>query len=169
MATAAAEAMTLCHAIATSRKLFVANNCHPQTIEVVQTRAKPLGIEVVGIFAIQIRREGIRGLVQYPATDGRFSITNLSQSGARSRRSPSHRGRYSCSLPKATGEMGADVAVGSTQRFGVPLGGGPTPPISRRGMLQTAHAGTARWRFTRYHRPARLSAGASDPRTTHSA
>src|SRR5207342_752266 len=72
-ATAAAEAMNLCHATATGRKVFfVADNCHPQTIEVVQTRAKPLGIEVVvGDFPEFKFDETVFGaLVQYPATDG---------------------------------------------------------------------------------------------------
>src|SRR5438270_13341551 len=72
-ATAAAEAMTLCHASVGGRKtFFVANNCHPQTIEVVQTRAKPLGFEVVvGNFSQFKFDETVFGaLVQYPATDG---------------------------------------------------------------------------------------------------
>src|SRR5438045_3289029 len=70
-ATAAAEAMTLCHAVATGRTtFFVANNCHPQTIEVVQTRAKPLGIDVViGDFSQFTFDDTVFGaLVQYPAT-----------------------------------------------------------------------------------------------------
>src|SRR2546428_1458638 len=89
-ATAAAEAMSLCHAVTSNRNtFFVANNCHPQTIAVVQTRAKPLGIEVViGDFAkfdfkvaqvSNLRSENSKpeacstffgALVQYPATDG---------------------------------------------------------------------------------------------------
>src|SRR5881275_3741678 len=74
-ATAAAEAMALCHHAATDRsrkKFFVADNCHPQTIEVVRTRAKPLGIEVVtGDFADFKFDDAVFGaLVQYPATDG---------------------------------------------------------------------------------------------------
>ncbi len=62
-ATAAAEAMTLCHAAIPNRKtFFVADNCHPQTIDVVQTRAKPLGIEIkIGDYSrIQIRRHNFR-------------------------------------------------------------------------------------------------------------
>src|SRR5216117_2772700 len=72
-ATAAAEAMTLCHATAPGRnRFFVANNCHPQTIEVVETRAKPLGIEVVVGDFLKFKFDGtVFGvLVQYPATDG---------------------------------------------------------------------------------------------------
>src|SRR5213593_2298479 len=72
-ATAAAEAMTLCRAAVPDRKtFFVADNCHPQTIEVVRTRAKPLGIEVrIDNYSRFKFDEDIFGaLVQYPATDG---------------------------------------------------------------------------------------------------
>src|SRR2546430_15747433 len=88
-ATAAAEAMSLCHASAPNRKIFfVADNCHPQTIAVVQTRAKPLGIEVIvgdfrkfdfevahasGLRSKESKRDACStfgALVQYPATDG---------------------------------------------------------------------------------------------------
>ncbi|HEX7515902.1 MAG TPA: aminomethyl-transferring glycine dehydrogenase [Chthoniobacterales bacterium] len=130
-ATAAAEAMTLCHATATGRKtFFVANNCHPQTIEVVQTRAKPLGIEVViGNFSQFTFDDTILGaLVQYPATDGAiFDYESFA-------RAAHDAGALlviaadilALTLLRPPGEMGADVAVGSTQRFGVPLGfGGP--------------------------------------------
>src|SRR5207253_9327100 len=68
-ATAAAEAMTLCHAVVSDRKTFlIADNCHPQTIEVVQTRAKPLGIEiVVGDFSrFEFDHSVFGALVQYP-------------------------------------------------------------------------------------------------------
>jgi glycine dehydrogenase len=130
-ATAAAEAMTLCHAVATDRNtFFVANNCHPQTIEVVQTRAKPLGIEVVtGDFSEFKFNDTVFGaLVQYPATDGAiFDYESFAKAA--------HDAGallviaadiLSLTLLKPPGEMGADVAVGSTQRFGVPLGfGGP--------------------------------------------
>src|SRR5229473_21556 len=70
-ATAAAEAMTLCHAVVADRKkFFVAHNCHPQTIAVVRTRAKPLGIEVVlGDFAeFEFDDSFFGALLQYPAT-----------------------------------------------------------------------------------------------------
>src|SRR5881394_1498244 len=72
-ATAAAEAMSLCHAVAPNRKtFFVADNCHPQTIAVIQTRAKPLGIEIkIGDYS-RFKFDGATfgALVQYPATDG---------------------------------------------------------------------------------------------------
>src|SRR6266513_1546744 len=72
-ATAAAEAMTLCHAVISDRKIFfVADNCHPQTIEVVHTRANPLGIEVkIDNFSrFKFDNTVFGALVQYPATDG---------------------------------------------------------------------------------------------------
>lgn len=130
-ATAAAEAMTLCHAVATGRNtFFVANNCHPQTLEVVQTRAKPLGIVIVtGDFSQFKFDDTIFGaLVQYPATDGAiFDYAPFAQAA--------HDAGallvvaadiLALTLLKPPGELGADVAVGSTQRFGVPLGfGGP--------------------------------------------
>ncbi len=130
-ATAAAEAMTLCHAVATDRNtFFVANNCHPQTIEVVQTRAKPLGIEVVVGDFVQFKFDAtvFGALVQYPATDGAiFDYESFAKAA--------HDAGallvvaadiLALTLLKPPGEFGADVAVGSTQRFGVPLGfGGP--------------------------------------------
>src|SRR6266404_491904 len=71
--TAAAEAMALCHASVPDRKTFlVADNCHPQTIEVIRTRAKPLGIDIkIGNYARFKFDDSIFGaLIQYPATDG---------------------------------------------------------------------------------------------------
>ena len=130
-ATAAAEAMTLCHAAVGGRKtFFVADNCHPQTIEVVQTRAKPLGLEVVaGDFSQFKFDETVFGaLVQYPATDGAiFDYESFAKTahdaGALVVMAADI---LALTLLKPPGEIGADVAVGSTQRFGVPLGfGGP--------------------------------------------
>src|SRR4051812_48420740 len=72
-ATAAAEAMALCHAASPSRKTFlVADNCHPQTIEVIATRAKPLGFTVLveNFQQFQLSDEVFGILLQYPATDG---------------------------------------------------------------------------------------------------
>src|SRR6266576_2818319 len=133
-ATAAAEAMALCYHAATghgSRNLFfVADNCHPQTIAVVRTRAKPLGIEIVtDNFSNFTFDDTIFGaLVQYPATDGAIYEYEKFANAA-------HDAGVlfvvaadilALTLLKPPGEFGADVAVGSTQRFGVPLGfGGP--------------------------------------------
>src|SRR6059058_6038081 len=71
--TAAAEAMSLCHAVASGRnKFFVADNCHPQTIAVIQTRAKPLGIQIkIGDYLrFKFDDTAFGALIQYPATDG---------------------------------------------------------------------------------------------------
>src|SRR4051812_46966233 len=130
--TAAAEAMTFCRASVGSERatFFVANNCHPQTIEIVETRAKPLGITViVGDFAsFKFDQTVFGALVQYPATDGAiFDYESFAKAA--------HDAGallvvaadiLALTLLKPPGEFGADVAVGSTQRFGVPLGfGGP--------------------------------------------
>jgi len=130
-ATSAAEAMALCHAAVPDRKTFlVANNCHPQTVEVVRTRAKPLGLEVkIDNFAKFKFDDNVFGaLVQYPATDGAiYDYTEfVKQAHAAGTLVVVAADILSLSLLKAPGEFGADVAVGSTQRFGVPLGfGGP--------------------------------------------
>ena len=130
-ATAAAEAMTLCHAVVSGRDtFFVSEMCHPQTIEVVQTRAKPLGIEVVVGNAATFRpNEKVFGvLLQYPTTDGAILdyepfIKSAHDAGALAIVAADP---LALTLLRPPGEMGADVAVGSTQRFGVPLGfGGP--------------------------------------------
>ncbi len=130
-ATAAAETMTLCHAVAFNRKtFFVADNCHPQTIEVVRTRAKPLGIEVkIDNYSRCKFDDTVFGaLVQYPATDGAIYdytefVRQAHDAGALVVVAADI---FALTLLKPPGEFGADVAVGNTQRFGVPLGfGGP--------------------------------------------
>src|SRR6476659_5832014 len=130
-ATAAAEAMALCHAVVPNRKtFFVADNCHPQTIAVVQTRAKPLGIEIkIGDYTRFNFDETIFGaLVQYPATDG--AIYDYAEFVRKAHDADAlvvvAADILALTLLKPPGEFGADVAVGNTQRFGVPLGfGGP--------------------------------------------
>src|SRR6266540_840953 len=130
-ATAAAEAMALCRAVASDRRtFFVADNCHPQTIEVVRTRAKPLGIEVkIGNYARCKFDDTVLGaLVQYPATDGAICdyaefVRQAHDAGALVVVAADI---LALTLLKPPGEFGADVAVGNTQRFGAPLGfGGP--------------------------------------------
>jgi glycine cleavage system P protein (glycine dehydrogenase) len=130
-ATAAAEAMALCHAVASDRNtFFVADNCHPQTIAVVQTRARPHGIEiVVGNFSQFKFDQAVFGaLVQYPGTDGAINdytefVRQAHEAGALIVVAADI---LALTLLKPPGEFGADVAVGNTQRFGVPLGfGGP--------------------------------------------
>src|SRR5216110_4808 len=130
-ATAAAEAMTLCHASVPDRKTFlVADNCHPQTIEVIRTRAKPLGIDInVDNYTRFKFDESVFGaLMQYPATDG--AIYDYAEFARRAHDAGAlvvvAADILALTLLKAPGEFGADVAVGNTQRFGVPLGfGGP--------------------------------------------
>src|SRR6266487_512895 len=130
-ATAAAEAMALCHAVVPNRKtFFVADNCHPQTIAVVQTRAEPLGIEIkIGEYSRFKFDDAVFGaLVQYPATDGAIHdyvgfVRRAHDAGALVVVAADI---LALTLLKPPGEFGADVAVGNTQRFGVPLGfGGP--------------------------------------------
>src|SRR5437868_2944323 len=136
-ATAAAEAMALCyHAVAAvagrgpKNRFFVADNCHPQTIAVVRTRAKPLGIEIVtDNFSDFKFDETIFGaLVQYPATDGAvYEYEKFAKATHDAGALLVVAGDIlALTLLKPPGEFGADVAIGSTQRFGVPLGfGGP--------------------------------------------
>ncbi|MEO8428392.1 MAG: aminomethyl-transferring glycine dehydrogenase subunit GcvPB, partial [Verrucomicrobiota bacterium] len=132
-ATAAAEAMMMCHRIkaAEGRKVFfVSNACHPQNIEVVQTRAEALGVEVIvgdpESFALNERVFGV--LLQYPDTwgvvhDYRSFVETVHAAGALVIVAAD---LLSLALLRPPGEFGADVAVGSAQRFGVPLGyGGP--------------------------------------------
>ena len=130
-ATAAAEAMALCHAVVAGRKtFFVADNCHPQTIEVVRTRAKPLGIElkIDNFSRFKFDNTVFGALVQYPATDGAIYdyIEFVRQAHDAGALVIVAADILALTLLKPPGEFGADVAVGSTQRFGVPLGfGGP--------------------------------------------
>ncbi|HEV2966289.1 MAG TPA: aminomethyl-transferring glycine dehydrogenase [Chthoniobacterales bacterium] len=130
-ATSAAEAMTLCHAAVPGRKtFFVADNCHPQTIAVVRTRAEPLGIEVkIDNFSkFKFDNTVFGALVQYPATDGAIHDYSefVKQSHAAGALVIVAADILALTLLKPPGEFGADVAVGNTQRFGVPLGfGGP--------------------------------------------
>ncbi|MFO1499305.1 MAG: aminomethyl-transferring glycine dehydrogenase [Verrucomicrobiota bacterium] len=132
-ATAAAEAMAMCHGIrfkGTNPRFFVSELCHPQTIAVVKTRAHPLGIEVVvgDHKTVQLGNGFFGVLLQYPATDG--SILDYSafiaQAHAAEALAVVATDLLSLTLLVPPGEFGADVAVGSAQRFGVPLGyGGP--------------------------------------------
>jgi glycine dehydrogenase len=130
--TAAAEAMTVCFAAradATRNRFFVSDSCHPQTIEVVKTRAKPLGIEVaVGDErTTDFAGSGIFGaLFQYPATDGEIRSFELDSLHAAGGLAVVAADLLALTLLRPPGEWGADIAVGSSQRFGVPMGfGGP--------------------------------------------
>ncbi len=137
-ATAAAEAMHMLHGLAPATAdvdrggtFLIADGCHPQTIEVVRTRARPLGIEVkVGDPAsFDFAAEKAFGLLlQYPATDGGLPdyaglIARAHEAGALVAMATD---LLALTVLTPPGELGADVAVGSAQRFGVPLGyGGP--------------------------------------------
>ncbi|MBU1214619.1 MAG: aminomethyl-transferring glycine dehydrogenase [Gammaproteobacteria bacterium] len=136
-ATAAAEAMTMLHglrsredAAAGKNSFFVSHKCYPQTIELLKTRAKPLGIElVIGDFKTVTLNDQLYGaLLQYPTADGtvhdyadfvaRAKANNMTIAVAAD--------ILSLVLLTPPGEWGADVVFGSTQRFGVPMGyGGP--------------------------------------------
>ena len=133
-ATAAAEAMTLAKRSVRSRSdtFVVAGDCHPQTIEVIRTRAAPLGLKVVLANSAQAWDALIAGgdyfavLAQVPTTDG--SIHDLRADAGRIH---AHQAAFivaadllALTLIVPPGELGADIALGTTQRFGVPMGGG---------------------------------------------
>lgn len=131
-ATAAAEAMAMSYGISKnkSKAFFVSDDCHPQTIEVIQTRARPLGIEViVGNHQEFNFEQSVFGvLLQYPASDGTIYNyrTFVEQAHAQGALVTVAADILSLTLLVPPGEFGADIAVGSTQRFGIPLGyGGP--------------------------------------------
>ncbi len=132
-ATAAAEALTLCHRQLGGKrgKFFVSQGCHPQTIAVVETRAEALGIEVlVGDHeGFDFAAHAVAGaLVQYPASDGRIFDYGafVQRAHAAGALVVVATDLLALTLLRAPGEFGADVAIGSAQRFGVPLGfGGP--------------------------------------------
>jgi glycine dehydrogenase len=130
-ATAAAEAMTMCHALKDGRNVFfISQSCHPQNIEVVRTRAKALGIEVVvgDHESFKFNSKVFGALVQYPDTFGAIHdfapfVEKAHAAGAMVAVATD---LLALTLLKPPGEFGADIAIGSAQRFGVPLGyGGP--------------------------------------------
>src|SRR5262245_13755549 len=135
-ATAAAEAMAMCLAGSRSSGLertefFISQDCHPQTIAVMQTRAEPLGmtLRVGRTQAIDFSNPRLAGiLLQYPATDGYVGDYSalVVQAHAAGVLVVVATDLLALTLLRPPGEFGADIAVGSSQRFGVPLGfGGP--------------------------------------------
>ena len=130
-ATACAEAMTMCHRLVDGRNIFfVSETCHPQNIQVVQTRAKALGIEVVvgNHEGFKFSEKVFGALVQYPDTFG--AIHEFSGFAEKAHAAGAllavATDLLALTLIKPPGEFGADIAIGSAQRFGVPLGyGGP--------------------------------------------
>ena len=137
-ATAAAEAMAMCHDIkgqsghggqGSAPSFFVSEGCHPQTISLLRTRTEPLGIELIVGSIDQIPESGLcGGILQYPSTDGSIhdpssAIAKIHSAGGLAIVASDP---LALVLLKPPGEFGADIVVGSTQRFGVPMGyGGP--------------------------------------------
>jgi len=131
-ATAAAEAMTLAKRSVKSKSdtIIVAGDCHPQTIEVIQTRAAPLGLKVLVGFAPQLMNDNdyFAVIAQYPATDGRLHDLRpfVEQAHANNAAFIVAADLLALTLLVPPGEFGADIVVGNTQRFGVPMAaGGP--------------------------------------------
>jgi len=135
-ATAAAEAMAMCLAISRSSgrertEFFASQGCHPQTIAVMQTRAEPLGMTLRAgrTETIDFSNPQLAGiLLQYPATDGYVGDYSalVAQAHAAGVFVVVATDLLALTLLRPPGEFGADIAVGSSQRFGVPLGfGGP--------------------------------------------
>jgi len=132
-ATAAAEAMMMCHRLKGSgerNRFLVSELCHPQNIDVVRTRARALGIEVVvrDHRSFELDSTVFGALIQFPDTHG--TIHDYGSLAARVHEAGAllvvAADLLSLTLLKPPGEFGADVAIGSAQRFGVPLGyGGP--------------------------------------------
>ncbi len=130
-ATAAAEAMALCHRAGKSKSnvFFVADDVHPQTIEVIKTRAEFLGFEVKIAAIDSLAEHDVFGaLLQYPNTRGEvYDLTAIIEQAHQNKTLVTVATDLLASvLIKPAGEMGADVVIGSAQRFGVPIGyGGP--------------------------------------------
>ncbi len=127
--TAAAEAMAMAREIKGADAFFVADDCHPQTIALLRTRAEPLGVRLVVGPLAEFTTESVFGaLIQYPATDGVIHglasiIERVHAAGALAVVAVD---LLALTLITPPGECGADIVVGSAQRFGVPLGyGGP--------------------------------------------
>ena len=129
--TAAAEAVGLSYRVSKndSNKVFVSKDCHPQTIDVIKTRAEPMGLEViVGDEYTGIKDEIVCGIIQYPGTLG--DIKDPSEAISQIHKNKG-KAVLICDLLalaklKTPAELGADIAVGSSQRFGIPMGyGGP--------------------------------------------
>ena len=131
-ATAAAEAMTLARRVAKAKgsAFFVDRDCHPQTVAVVRTRAEPLGIEViVGDPLSELPDTGLFGLLlQYPGSSGEIRDYRPAVEAVHAQKGLAIAATDLLALTLLTppGEWGADVCIGSAQRFGVPMGyGGP--------------------------------------------
>ena len=131
--TAAAEAMGLCNRLdkMDNKAVFISEDCHPQTIEVIKTRAEPLGLKVIignDNELSNLSENIICGILQYPGTLGDIKdpSENISKIKKKNGKSILVCDLLSLAKLKTPAELGADIAVGSSQRFGIPLGyGGP--------------------------------------------
>ena len=129
--TAAAEAMVMMLRSTNKRnQLLVANDCHPQTIDVLKTRSNPIGVELLiqPVDEFKFTENVFGALVQYPSTDGK--VFDFSEICNRAHKSGAlvtvATDLLGLALLPTPGEIGADIAVGNSQRFGVPIGfGGP--------------------------------------------
>jgi len=130
-ATAAAEAMTMTYRMSKDRNIFlVSKHCHPQTIDVLKTRSEPLGItiQLCDDDDFIFNQNVFGSILQYPDTNG--SVNNFQKLTNAAHKESAYviiaTDLMSLALLKPPGELGADVALGSSQRFGVPMGyGGP--------------------------------------------
>ena len=130
-ATAAAEAMTMTYRMSKDRNIFlVSKHCHPQTIDVLKTRSEPLGItiQLCDDDDFIFNQNVFGSILQYPDTSG--SVNNFQKITNAAHKESAYviiaTDLMSLALLKPPGELGADVALGSSQRFGVPMGyGGP--------------------------------------------
>ena len=130
-ATACAEAMTMAERVSKSKMkcFFIDENCHPQNIAVMRTRAKPLGIEIIVDAPENLNASDVFGAIfQYPGTHGNVQdfTPHISQLHDHKAIGIICADPLALTLLKEPSEMGADIAVGNTQRFGIPMGyGGP--------------------------------------------
>jgi glycine dehydrogenase len=131
--TAAAEAVAMCHGIkqaSAEQACWLSDACHPQTIEVIRTRARALGIPIIvgNHHTFDFAQKIFAVVLQFPATDGTVHDYQafIEKAHANNALAVVAADLLALTLIKPPGEFGADVVVGSSQRFGVPLGfGGP--------------------------------------------
>jgi glycine dehydrogenase len=132
-ATAAAEAVALCQRVDKNKlnKIFISKNCNPQTIDVVKTRAEPFNLEVIignDEEILSVEGDILCALYQYPNTYGEISGVENFIKNAQSKNGKAIliSDLLALTVLKPPGEMGADIVVGNSQRFGIPMGyGGP--------------------------------------------
>ena len=173
--TAAAEAMAMAKRVVktTANAFFVDRDTHPQTIGVIETRARAFGYDVViGDPAKDLKPETVfAALLSYPGSSGevrdfRGVIAKLHGAGALAIMATD---LLALALLTPPGELGADIAIGSAQRFGVPMGyGGPHAAFfATQGRIQARHAGPRHRRVGRFGGPPRAAHGAADARAAH--